>query len=218
MMFSLCNALCFLMFLFVVPLECKSEGYEPASNCSTVECPPYVVIYSQKEFEIRSYKEALWVSGPKILNTSFVPAFPNAILTLDAYYGGKNVQHVKIDKTAPIFVDVQPALYYVQNTTYTANYYVPKRYQNGIPTPLSPEIKPVKLPKYKYAAVNRITFGLLDDAIFLGLTALKRSLQGTPYQRAATFNQVTVVTYNPYSPNDPSINSDGFNEVLVWFD
>ncbi|KAI3459505.1 hypothetical protein Pfo_016168 [Paulownia fortunei] len=212
-MFSPRRAFCLLMFLYLVPSECKGDGYKPAPNCTSVECPPYNVVHSEKEFEIRSYKDALWVSSPKISETSYLGGVARGSRILDEYYNGNNVQHVKIDITAPFLLDVQPALIYVQNSTYTTYYYVPQKYQKGIPTPLLPEIKPVKLPKHKYAAVRRFNSFLSDDNIAIQLAALKKSLKGTPYQRAATLDLFTIVSYNI-----PDEVTDLVNEVFLSFD
>ncbi|KAI3459504.1 hypothetical protein Pfo_016167 [Paulownia fortunei] len=207
------RTLCLLMFLYLVISECKGEGYKPAHNCINVECPPYSVVHSEKEFEIRSYKDALWLSSPNISEFSYLGAMSKGYTILNAYYGGNNVQHVKINRTGPILLDVQPALHYVRNSTYTAYFYVPQKYQKSIPTPLSPEIKPVKLPKHKYAAVRRFDGYVIDDSITMQIAALKESLQGTPYQRAATFDQFTVVSYD-FPVKYTNIDT----EILVSFD
>ncbi|KAK6145940.1 hypothetical protein DH2020_019809 [Rehmannia glutinosa] len=210
-MFSSTRALCVLIFLYFVALKCKGEGYKPLPNCTYVECPQYSVIHSEKEFEIRSYKDAVWVSSPNISESSYLGGFGGAKF-LEAYFGGKNVEHVKIEKTLPAFLDVFPAPIYVQNTTYIVNYYVPKKYQNNVPTPLSPQVKPVKLPKHKYTAVRRFSGLDGDGTIAEQLDTLKKSLQGTPYQRATAVNQFTVaIYYNLYE-------SDSVAEILLSFD
>ncbi|KAH6787069.1 hypothetical protein C2S52_006621 [Perilla frutescens var. hirtella] len=131
----------------------------------------------------------------------------NGGLNLTSYYYRENDQGVIIPRTGPfMMMDV------LKNSSYTVYYYVPKKYQNcGIPKPLSPEIKQVKLPIFKYAAVKRCTDELADDTVALQIDALKRDLQGTTYQRAAARDQFTFILYNAY------VFHKGY-ELLIWFD
>ncbi|KAL0333716.1 UNVERIFIED_CONTAM: 40S ribosomal protein S3-1 [Sesamum angustifolium] len=171
-------------------VEGADEGYKPAPTCARLECPPYKVVHSQKEFEIRSYEEGLWLSGPNITAPTYTDGAFKGFRILFAYYKGNNTQHVTINMTAPVLVDIQ-------NSTYTVYFYVPKKYQTGVtlPTPLTDEIKKVNLPKFKYAAVRRFGGFISELSIGLETATLKKSLQGTPYQRAAT-GPVTVAGYN----------------------
>lgn len=72
-----------MLLIFVVAFvsQCKGEGYPPASNCARLECPPYTVAHSEKEFEIRSYKDALWVSAPPVPSKSYKPAADKGFIT-----------------------------------------------------------------------------------------------------------------------------------------
>ncbi|KAI3447191.1 hypothetical protein Pfo_003856 [Paulownia fortunei] len=208
-MFSPRRALYFLfVFLYLVLSECQGEGYKPAPNCARYECPSYSVVHSEKDFEIRSYQDALWLSGPKISSKSYKEAADKGFLILFGYYHGNNLQKVKINMTTPVLVDVQ-------NSAYTVYFYVPQKYQKGtpLPQPTSNLIKQVKLPRHKYAAVRRFDGFITDANIPTQIAALKKSLQGTPYQRAAALDLSTVAGYN--SPFEP-INR--VNEVFLWFD
>ncbi|KAL8554691.1 hypothetical protein ACS0TY_002758 [Phlomoides rotata] len=91
--------------------------------------------------------------------------------------------------TTPVLVDVR-------SSTYTMYFLLPKEYKNNIPQPLSNEIEPVILPKHKYAAVKRFVGFLTDDFIRPNIDALKKSLQGTPYQTAASHDLSTMAAYN----------------------
>lgn len=61
-------AVCVFVFVCLFVSECKGvdEGYKPAPTCARLECPPYKLVHTQKEFEIRSYDEGLWLSSPEI--------------------------------------------------------------------------------------------------------------------------------------------------------
>ncbi|KAG8367178.1 hypothetical protein BUALT_Bualt16G0045600 [Buddleja alternifolia] len=91
--------------------------------------------------------------------------------------------------TAPVLVDVE-------NSTYTVYFYAPQKYEKSIPPPTPDERKPVKLPKYKYAAVRRFDGFITNKNIPKQVDALKKSLQGTPYEQAAALDRYTIAGYN----------------------
>ncbi|KAF9689024.1 hypothetical protein SADUNF_Sadunf01G0048900 [Salix dunnii] len=65
-------ALCISTIMFE---QCKGRGvYEEPANCLRLECAPYQVIHSQKDYEIRSYKTATWISTSPINSNSFKDA------------------------------------------------------------------------------------------------------------------------------------------------
>ncbi|KAL8035988.1 hypothetical protein ABFX02_12G130300 [Erythranthe guttata] len=196
----------FICVLFL--WECNGEeGYTPAPNCARLECPSYSVVHTEKEYEIRSYNNALWVSGPTIPSKSYKTAADEGFLVLFGYYLGNNNQNVKINMTTPVLIDVQ-------NSAYTVFFYVPKKYQNGsLPTPRSTAIKQVKLPKHKYAAVRRFDGFITDENIPTEVAALKNSLKGTPYEKAAALDVFTLAGYN-----SPFELINRVNEVFLWFD
>ncbi|KAK6151997.1 hypothetical protein DH2020_014632 [Rehmannia glutinosa] len=196
----------YFLFVFLVLSQCMVYGYPPAPTCARYECPSYSVVQSEKEFEIRSYKDALWVSGPKVVAKSYKASGDKGFLILFSYYEGNNQERVKINMTAPVFIEVQ-------NSTYTVYFYVPENYQSTpLPRPISPEIKQVRLPKYKYAAVIRFDGFITDAIIPIKIAALKKSLQGTPYQRATAVDNFFLAGYN--SPFEPTNRA---NELIIPF-
>ncbi|PIN18147.1 hypothetical protein CDL12_09183 [Handroanthus impetiginosus] len=194
------------MFLCSFVLECNSQGYNPAPTCILLECASYTVIHTENEFEIRSYKDALWISGPKISATSYKEGASKGFLILYDYFKGNNEQHVKINLTAPVLIDVQ-------NTYYTVHFYLPQKYQNGLPQPTRDTVKPVELPQHKYGAVRRFGGFLNDSSIATQIAALRAILQDIPYQVASSLDQFTVAGYTA-----PHRVDNRVNEVIVWFD
>lgn len=90
---------------------------------------------------------------------------------------------------------------------------MPNKYQNGtLPKPKSSNVKPVMLPKYKYAAVRRFNGPYDDYGIAVQIDTLKTKLKGTAYQRAAEPNHFTVGIYINGTFSDIE-----FYEVLLWF-
>lgn len=127
--------------------------------------------------------------------------------SLFSYYKGVNKGGVTINMTTPVLVDVE-------NSTYTVDFYVPKKYQNGgLPQPLATGITQVRLPKHKYVAVRRFDGFITDQNIPTQVAALKKSLKGTPYERAAALDKFTLAGYN-----SPFELTNRVNEVFLWFD
>ena len=100
----------------------------------------------------------------------------------------------------------------VLNSTDTMFYYVPEKCQNdGLPKPLKSEIKQVKLPKYKYAAVRRVDSEIIEDIILGQVDALKKQMKNTSYRWAVDRGQYTYVMYG-------ELNFNQGHEILIWFD
>ncbi|KAL0426809.1 UNVERIFIED_CONTAM: hypothetical protein Slati_2855700 [Sesamum latifolium] len=196
-------AVCVFVFVCLFVSECKAadEGYKPAPTCARLECPPYKLVHTQKEFEIRSYDEGLWLSSPNITASDYKEGASKGFRI------GNNTERVTINMTAPVLIDIG------QNSIYTVYFYVPKKYQTGtsLPTPLIDQIKKVTLPKFKYTAVKRFDGLITDLSVRAAIAALKESLKGTPYQRAAD-GLFTIAGYN-----SPRQLTDRVNEVWMGF-
>ncbi|KAK4391852.1 hypothetical protein Sango_1963000 [Sesamum angolense] len=198
---------CVFVFLCLFVSECNGadEGYKPAPTCARLECPPYKLVHTQKEFEIRSYDEGLWLSSPNITAPTYKEGASKGFRILFSYYNGTNAERVKINMTAPVLIDIVK--------TYTVYFYVSKKYQAGasLPTLLTDQIKKVTLPKFKYTAVKRFDGLITNLSVRAAIVALKKSLQGTPYQRAAN-GLFTIAGYN-----SPRQLTNRVNEVWVGF-
>ncbi|KAA8529989.1 hypothetical protein F0562_034407 [Nyssa sinensis] len=168
--------------LFGLPQPCEGKGYEEPLNCKHLECAPYRVIHSLKDFEIRNYRNATWMSTPPINSSSYKDAVGRGFNILFAYVQGKNHEAAKIDMTAPVLVDIYPSTGPFCNSSFVVYFYVPKKYQKK--PPASDEARPVKLPRHQYGAVRRFG-GFMDDTnIATEALALKKSLRGTPWEAA----------------------------------
>lgn len=71
------NTLCLLIIFSCIALqECKGRetrgygGNGPPVQCNKVDCPSFTVIHSEKDFEIRQYKPARWVTAPSVEQSS----------------------------------------------------------------------------------------------------------------------------------------------------
>ncbi|XP_057779516.1 uncharacterized protein LOC130998099 [Salvia miltiorrhiza] len=205
------KTLCLLMFISCISIqECKGDDakgyYNPPVECSRVDCPPFTVIYGEKDFEIRNYSQSLWVTAPGVEQYSLMGGLGKAGNNLIPYYYRQINQGMSFVPYGPL------VMMDVINSTYTNYFYVPHKYQNGgLPKPFTPEIKQVKLPKYKYAAVRRIHGEISDENVAAQVDALRKNLKASAYQRAADRPQFTFVLYIW------GIFNQGY-ELLIWFD
>ncbi|KAI8572441.1 hypothetical protein RHMOL_Rhmol01G0198800 [Rhododendron molle] len=200
--------------------KAKTKGFEVPPNCEKLECPPYQVIKSQKDYEIRSYKRALWVSSPQINSTSFNDGSGKGFKILFAYFLGKNKQLAEINMTAPVLVDVNPSNATGPSSTslFTVYFFLPQKYQKISP-PVADQVHPVTLPKRKYAAVRRFGGFLNNTDIPLQVTSLRESLKGTPWESAiAKTYGGGIVPYTVAGYNSPFELVNRVNEVVLWFD
>lgn len=63
-----------LLLLAALLSKGQSLGYEKSPSCGSLACPSYEVLHSQEDFEIRSYKAAVWMSTPPINSSSYKEA------------------------------------------------------------------------------------------------------------------------------------------------
>ncbi|KAI3472885.1 hypothetical protein Pfo_031032 [Paulownia fortunei] len=208
------NSLVFLVLsLSLFHLEClvmgQVKGYPPSVNCATEECAPYQVIHSQKDFEIRIYKNSTWISSKLITHSkTYTDGVRVGFTDLFTYIGGYNRQKVAWNMTAPVLTDILPKSFF------KVYFYVPEKFRNNLPTPYGDDIiQPVKLPRRKFAAVTRFSGYLNDATIAAELAALKKSLQGTPWQSSAASPDYSAADFNP-----PWQVEDRVSEVILWFD
>ncbi|XP_022877015.1 uncharacterized protein LOC111395262 [Olea europaea var. sylvestris] len=135
--------ICFYFGVFDLSPVCEGQEhgshYPPSINFAKQECAPYQVIRREKEFEIRSYKESLWISTRAVASESYKNAVRDGFIILFNYINGENRDNVKIDKMAPVLVDI------LKNSSLKVNLYVAQKFQN-VPLPQD-KVKPIKLPQ-----------------------------------------------------------------------
>lgn len=79
-----------------------------APTCKSFECPVYMSVHKDEEFEIRRYSNhTLWISSAEInVNNSFRQTTRAGFLKLFNYVRGNNGQHEQIPITAPVVTEV----------------------------------------------------------------------------------------------------------------
>eukprot|EP00253_Pinus_taeda_P013428 PITA_13428 len=88
------------------------DGTDPveiaAPTCKSYECPLYMSVHKDEEFEIRHYSNhTLWISSSDInVNNSFRQATTAGFLKLFNYVKGNGGKHEEIPITAPVLTEV----------------------------------------------------------------------------------------------------------------
>ncbi|KAJ6428459.1 hypothetical protein OIU84_023814 [Salix udensis] len=197
--------------------QCQGRSvYEEPANCLRLECAPYQVIHSQKDYEIRSYRAATWISTSPIHSNSFKDAAGRGFNILFAYIQGNNDHAASINMTAPVLVDMFPSTGSSHNTTFTVQLYLPQKYQKN--PPLSRQVHPVKMPEHRNAAVKRFGGFMNEASIPRQVLALRRSLKGSPWESSIAKTQSKGhVPCSVAGYNSPYEHENRVNEVMFWF-
>ncbi|KAL1561738.1 hypothetical protein AAHA92_04403 [Salvia divinorum] len=167
-----------LLFIFscIVVQECKGReargygGNGPPVQCNRVDCPSSTVIHSEKEFEIRQYKPAIWVTAPSVVQSSIQAGVDKGGEVLYNYFFEENNG----------FVDITGS----------------DRGPGGIPDPLDADVVQVTLPKSRYAAVRRVDGEVIDNLVLSHVDILRNDLKRTSYKFATDPRQFTYVMYD----------------------
>ncbi|XP_072959985.1 uncharacterized protein [Typha angustifolia] len=198
------------LLLLLWSVERSDASYGKPPNCNTLECPSYQVIYYQEDLEIRSYKKDMWMSTPPVKSNSYRIASNEGFLSLFSYIQGNNKQGERVEMTAPVLIDAY-------RSSYIVRFYLPEKYQQS--PPASDQVHPEMWPKQTYAAVRRFG-GFLDDSnIPVEVAALKKSLQGTPWESAVEKSMMNNPSgYSVAGYNSPFEFVNRANEVMILFD
>ncbi|KAL7094098.1 hypothetical protein ACP275_11G080400 [Erythranthe tilingii] len=197
-----------VLVLFCCKMSTEGKGYKEAFNCKQLECPKYEVMHTGKQFEVRKYEVATWMSTPTINSTSYSDAVARGFNLLFAYIQGNNYKSAKIEMTAPVLVDVHPSTGPFCNSTFVVNFYVPQKYQKYPPG--SRQLRPAKLPRQKYGIVRRFGGFMNDGNIASEALALKKTVKGTPWE--SSFGK----SYSVAGYNSPFEYDNRVNEVIFW--
>ncbi|KAL2613007.1 hypothetical protein R1flu_024699 [Riccia fluitans] len=106
-----------------------------AADFPPLETPEYTVLKTGKDFEIRSYKEAVWAVA-MVDDFSFVHATQAGFHRLFQYIEGGNHNWTKIPMTAPVLTGIVPSAGPFCSSAFAVRFYVPPKFRNAPPTPL----------------------------------------------------------------------------------
>uniref|UniRef100_M8BC08 Heme-binding protein 2 n=1 Tax=Aegilops tauschii TaxID=37682 RepID=M8BC08_AEGTA len=118
-----------LLLLAAAALLALGAGAAVPPSCERIECPAYDVVDSANGFEIRRYKDAMWVSTAPIEDISLVDATRSGFLQLFKYIQGKNAYNETIEMTAPVLTRVAPSDGPFCVSSFVVSFYVPAKNQ-----------------------------------------------------------------------------------------
>ncbi|THU60623.1 hypothetical protein C4D60_Mb07t14730 [Musa balbisiana] len=116
--------------LAVVPLLLVVTG--------AIESPQYTVVHSESDFEVRLYRESVWMSAPTD-EISFEKATKFGFHRLFQYIQGANLNSSRIRMTAPVLTSIVPGAGPLHSSAYFVRFYIPVKFQASPPVPL-PEL------------------------------------------------------------------------------
>ncbi|CAL9773624.1 unnamed protein product [Musa acuminata subsp. burmannicoides] len=116
--------------LAVVPLLLVVAG--------AIESPQYTVVHSESDFEVRLYRESVWMSAPTD-EISFEKATKFGFHRLFQYIQGANLNSSRIRMTAPVLTSIVPGAGPLHSSAYFVRFYIPVKFQASPPVPL-PEL------------------------------------------------------------------------------
>ncbi|CAH9091029.1 unnamed protein product [Cuscuta epithymum] len=186
-------------------------------TCKRIECPVYDVIESGKDYEIRRYSSAMWMSTAPIDDTSLVKATQTGFIRLFDYISGDNTYHKKVEMTAPVITEVKPSDGPFCKSLFVVSFYVPKANQQDPPP--SPSLHLQKWGE-TYVAVRQFGGYVSDSDVGKEAAELGASLNGTVWldaiKKSHAGENTTLYTVAQY--NSPFEFVGRVNEIWVKFD
>lgn len=108
--------------------------------CHNLDCPPYTVVETTDDYEVRKYEAGQWVSTD-MEAYSYVTAVQTGFQRLYQYIDGANKDALKIPMTAPVRNLIGASAGPFCKNNFTTSFYVPKAYQKkGAPKPNNPDV------------------------------------------------------------------------------
>jgi len=98
------------------------------------ERPPYSVIKSETDYELRSYPGAKWVQTQQTA-ASRADVSSSMFMTLFGYIAGRNEKEESIKMTAPVTTRMALQTTPTSERTFTMAFYIPSAFQNTPPAP-----------------------------------------------------------------------------------
>eukprot|EP00850_Spirogloea_muscicola_P025643 SM003799S14402 [mRNA] locus=s3799:148:1120:+ [translate_table: standard] len=108
----------------------------PAPACERLECPPYSLVHTESDFEVRRYRAATWVITGPLPDVSFARATLRGFHRLFRYIQGANVNSSRVEMTAPVATAVMPSAGPFCSSAFAVGLYVPAKWGRHPPVPL----------------------------------------------------------------------------------
>ncbi|XP_052680653.1 heme-binding protein 2-like isoform X2 [Crassostrea angulata] len=101
--------------------------------------PAYEVLSSEKNYELRRYSPAKWVSYT-VKSMKKKEAQTEGFWKLFNYIQGENEKEMKVEMTAPVSTRVEPGAGPNCESTFTVSFFIPPEHQENPPQPKNPNV------------------------------------------------------------------------------
>ncbi|XBI63444.1 hypothetical protein VPH35_043855 [Triticum aestivum] len=177
------------------------------------ESPQYATVHAESDFEVRHYRDTVWMSAPSD-DTSFHVATKLGFHRLFQYLMGANLNSSRIRMTTPILTSIVPGAGPLHSSAYFVRLYLPLEFQASPPVPL-PELNlhPDRWPGH-CVAVRSFSGYARDHNVVEEAEKLALSLSRSPWGNST--NHPSKNAYSIAQYNSPFRIVGRVNEV--WFD
>ncbi|KAI3765854.1 hypothetical protein L2E82_15900 [Cichorium intybus] len=177
------------------------------------ESPQYTVLHSESEFEIRLYRDSVWMSAP-VKEISFRKATRDGFHRLFQYIEGANLNNSRVPMTVPVLTSLVPGAGPLDSSAYVVYFYLPEKFQATPPLPL-PELNLTPDSWNSHCkAVRQFSGFARDNNVVEEAEKLATSLSKSPYTTSSSSN----VAYSIAQYNSPLKFFGRVNEVWVDVD
>ncbi|KAG8378813.1 hypothetical protein BUALT_Bualt07G0023900 [Buddleja alternifolia] len=120
-----------ILFFTVLIITEKAES-------KALESPQYTIVHSESDFEVRFYRETVWMTAP-VNEISFEKATKIGFHRLFQYIEGANLNSSRVSMTTPVLTSIVPGAGPLHSSAYFVKLYLPVKFQASPPLPL-PEL------------------------------------------------------------------------------
>ncbi|KAL5222401.1 hypothetical protein ABZP36_027114 [Zizania latifolia] len=185
----------------------------PSARGRGTETPQYTTVHAESDFEVRRYRDTVWMSAPSD-DISFHVATKLGFHRLFQYLMGANLNSSRIRMTTPILTSIVPGAGPLHSSAYFVRLYLPAKFQASPPVPL-PELNlhPDRWPSHCIAARSFSGYAR-DSNVVEEAEKLALSLSRSPWANSTSYPSKTAYSIAQY--NNPFRIIGRVNEV--WFD
>uniref|UniRef100_A0A0E0BZM4 Uncharacterized protein n=2 Tax=Oryza TaxID=4527 RepID=A0A0E0BZM4_9ORYZ len=185
----------------------------PPAARGTGETPQYTTVHAESDFEVRRYRDTVWMSAPSD-DISFHVATKLGFHRLFQYLMGANLNSSRIRMTTPILTSIVPGAGPLHSSAYFVRLYLPAKFQASPPVPL-PELNlhPDWWPSH-CIAVRSFSGYARDNNVVEEAEKLALSLSRSPWANSTNYPSKSAYSIAQY--NNPFRIIGRLNEV--WFD
>ncbi|GAB2223724.1 hypothetical protein Droror1_Dr00004464 [Drosera rotundifolia] len=156
-------------------------------GCDATESPQYTVIHAESDqFEIRLYRDSVWMSAVVDDVISFHQATKIGFHRLFQYIQGANMNYSRIPMTRPVLTSIVPGAGPLHSSAYHVRFYMPVKFQGTPPLALSElYLKPTTWPSH-CIAVRKFSGFARDGNIMNEAEKLSTSLARSPWANSTS--------------------------------